>query len=65
MAVFMRESDDMIKMSFRSTGDTAVNELANEHFNGGGHKNASGGASFLSLDETIAKFKEVAPKYFA
>lgn len=64
MAVFMRESDDMIKMSFRSTGDTVVNELANEHFNGGGHKNASGGASFLSLDETIAKFKEVAPKYF-
>ena len=64
MAVFMRESDDMIKMSFRSTGDTEVNVLANEHFNGGGHKNASGGASFDSLDDTISKFKELAPKYF-
>tara|TARA_R110002072_G_scaffold301400_1_gene481027 strand:- start:25343 stop:26341 length:999 start_codon:yes stop_codon:yes gene_type:complete len=64
VAVFFRESGDMIKISFRSKGDVAVNGLAGDHFQGGGHKNASGGASFVGLDETIAKFKEVAPKYF-
>lgn len=64
MAVFMRESGDMIKISFRSKGETVVNVLANEHFDGGGHKYASGGASFVSLEETIEKFKSLAPKYF-
>ncbi|HIP32305.1 MAG TPA: bifunctional oligoribonuclease/PAP phosphatase NrnA [Crocinitomicaceae bacterium] len=63
-AVFFRESGDMVKISFRSKGDIAVNVLAGDHFNGGGHKNASGGASFVNLDETIKKFKEVAPNYF-
>jgi phosphoesterase RecJ-like protein len=63
-AAFFVEGDDIVKISFRSKGDIAVNVLSNENFNGGGHKNAAGGASYVSLDETIAKFKSLVPKYF-
>ena len=63
-AVFFRESGDMVKISFRSKGTLPVNTIANDHFNGGGHKNAAGGASFVSLEETIQNFKNEAPNYF-
>ncbi len=64
VAVFFREDKDMVKISFRSKGNIAVNTIANECFNGGGHKNAAGGSSFTSVEDAITKFKEVAPKYF-
>lgn len=57
-SIFMQESDDRIRMSFRSK-DIAVNTVASEHFNGGGHAKAAGGTSFASLDETVAKVKEI------
>lgn len=63
-AAFFVEGDDIVKISFRSKGDIAVNQLSADHFNGGGHKNAAGGASFVNLDETIAKFKSLVPNYF-
>ena len=63
-AAFFVEGEDIVKISFRSKGEIAVNELSAEHFNGGGHKNAAGGASFVSLDETITKFKSIVPNYF-
>lgn len=56
MAVFFAEKDGKVKISFRSKGEYVVNQLANDHFEGGGHAYASGGISFDSLDETIAKF---------
>jgi phosphoesterase RecJ-like protein len=56
MAVFFAEKDGKVKISFRSKGEYVVNQLANDHFEGGGHDYASGGISFVSLDETIAKF---------
>lgn len=56
MAVFFAEKDGKVKISFRSKGGYVVNQLANDHFEGGGHAYASGGISFVSLDETIAKF---------
>jgi phosphoesterase RecJ-like protein len=56
MAVFFAEKDGKVKISFRSKGEYVVNQLANVHFEGGGHAYASGGISFVSLDETIAKF---------
>jgi phosphoesterase RecJ-like protein len=46
-----------VKMSFRSVGDFSVNEFARTYFEGGGHKNAAGGQSTLSLEETLSKFK--------
>lgn len=63
-AVFFKESDGIIKISFRSKGqDNPVNELASTYFEGGGHANASGGKSNLSLEETIVKFKKVLPEF--
>lgn len=56
-----RESD--IKISFRSVGSFEVNKFAAKYFNGGGHKNASGGKSYKSLDDAINEFKELAKKY--
>lgn len=53
----------MVKMSFRSQGNFPCNELASKYFNGGGHLNAAGGSSHDTLEETVAKFKEVLPLY--
>ncbi len=64
VAAFVREMPHgEIRLSFRSKGEISVQELASQHFNGGGHKNASGGSSKLSLDETIQKLKDVIPQY--
>lgn len=63
-AAFFVEGNGIVKISFRSKGDIAVNILSSEQFDGGGHKNAAGGASYIGLDETIKKFKSLIPKYF-
>jgi phosphoesterase RecJ-like protein len=59
VAALFKEKDGKVKMSFRSVGDIAVNAFAEKHFSGGGHRNAAGGISDLSLDETVEKFKEL------
>ena len=51
------------KWSFRSKGDFDVNLFARKHFNGGGHKNASGGNSKDSLEDTVKKFKSILLDY--
>ena len=59
-AIFIENSDEnIIKISFRSQGDFDVNQFAREHFNGGGHINAAGGKSLLSLEETVRKFEDI------
>ena len=45
-------------------GDIDVNIFAQRYFNGGGHKNAAGGKSFVSMEETIKHF-EASVKQFA
>ena len=42
-----------IRISLRSRGDVDVNLFARRYFNGGGHKNAAGGKSYLTMEETI------------
>lgn len=64
VAVLLTEKDGKVKMSFRSMGSIVVNKFAGDHFEGGGHMNAAGGVSFLSLEETIEKLKALAPTYF-
>ncbi|MDH5397191.1 MAG: bifunctional oligoribonuclease/PAP phosphatase NrnA [Cyclobacteriaceae bacterium] len=64
LAALFSDSGDIIKISFRSTGDFSVNELARKYFNGGGHKNAAGGRSELPLEETINKFTNLLPECF-
>ena len=63
-SVFMREDIDKIKISFRSQGDRPVNELAHALFNGGGHKNAAGGESHLSLAATVKLFEDNYQQFF-
>ncbi|MDH5476367.1 MAG: bifunctional oligoribonuclease/PAP phosphatase NrnA [Cyclobacteriaceae bacterium] len=63
LAALFKESDDGIKMSFRSVNSFSVNELARTHFNGGGHKNAAGGKSEMSLEDTVHKFENLLKKY--
>lgn len=61
LAAFFRESkdSDYIRISFRSKGDVDVNYLARTYFNGGGHTNAAGGRSDLSLEATIERFERI------
>lgn len=62
-SVLFTEKEDYVKMSLRSKGEFCVNEFARDNFNGGGHKNAAGGESFLSLQKTIDKFVNLLPFY--
>lgn len=62
-AVFFVERDAEVKISFRSKGSFNVNLFARKHFNGGGHANAAGGVSDLTLDETVIKFISLLPDY--
>jgi len=61
-AIFI-ENDKNVKISFRSKGEFPTNKFAEEHFNGGGHKNASGGYSYSSLEDTLDNFRKLLPNY--
>jgi phosphoesterase RecJ-like protein len=62
--IFIEHKEEgIVKMSLRSTGNFSVNEFAKKHFNGGGHKNASGGRSELPLDETVSHFIRILQDY--
>lgn len=62
-SVIFIEAEDMVKMSFRSIGEFDVNQFARTNFDGGGHRNAAGGRSDLSLQKTIEKFVGLLPQY--
>ena len=65
LAVILIENkqEGIIKMSFRSKGDFDVNAFARKHFNGGGHINAAGGMSALSLEETKHELHQIILQY--
>ncbi|MCX6251755.1 MAG: bifunctional oligoribonuclease/PAP phosphatase NrnA [Bacteroidetes bacterium] len=63
LAALFMEREGVIKISFRSKGNFSVNELSRKHFNGGGHRNAAGAYSYISLQETIDKFVRLLPDY--
>ncbi len=58
-ATMITERGDEVKLSFRSKGDFDVSTFAREHFNGGGHFNASGGRSNQSFTDTVTNFKQI------
>lgn len=57
------KSEGIIKMSLRSKGAFSVNEFARNHYEGGGHTNAAGGRSTLSMKKTVAQFIETLAAY--
>lgn len=61
-AIFI-EKEDGIKISFRSVGKFSVNQFSRKHFGGGGHDNAAGGLSSLTIQQTIEKFVTLLDEY--
>ena len=62
-AIFIENKEEkIIKISFRSQGNFDVNQFARDHFQGGGHQNAAGGKSEVSMEETIDKFEDLVTK---
>lgn len=59
LAALFSEREDGIKISFRSSSEVAVNKFAASYFDGGGHKNAAGGKSTLSLKDTVERFEKL------
>lgn len=58
-STLITERGDEVRLSFRSKGDFDVSSFAREHFNGGGHFNASGGRSSESFTDTVTRFKKI------
>ena len=63
IAAFIHEQPTITKISLRSKGDFSVQEIAGQHFKGGGHKNAAGGYSYIGLRPTVRKFINLLPEY--
>ena len=63
VATFIRQQPTIVKLSLRSKGDFSVEEIAKKYFNGGGHRNASGGYLKKSLAATIDLIKSILPEY--
>jgi phosphoesterase RecJ-like protein len=57
-SVFLREETNLIKISLRSVGDFPCNKFAAAYFNGGGHKNASGGEFYGTLEDAVKVFED-------
>ena len=64
MSAIFIEHKDFIRVSLRSRGAVDVNLFAARYFEGGGHHNAAGGKSYVSMAETTARF-EAAVEEFA
>lgn len=63
-AIFKEDKQqNIVKISLRSKGKFDVNSMARTHFQGGGHLNAAGGRSDLSLEKTIEKFVHLLKNY--
>lgn len=62
-AAILIDRGEEIRLSFRSMGDFSVRDLVHTHFNGGGHRNAAGGRSKLSLADAEAKLLTILPDY--
>jgi len=57
LTAFFLETRECIKVSLRSQGDIDVNRMAQQFYNGGGHKNAAGGKHFGSMEQAVSIFK--------
>jgi phosphoesterase RecJ-like protein len=61
---FLREEQPgKINVSLRSVDDFPCNAVAAEFFNGGGHKNASGGEVYGTMEMAVERFKQALQRY--
>ncbi|MCF8227186.1 MAG: bifunctional oligoribonuclease/PAP phosphatase NrnA [Bacteroidales bacterium] len=63
VTALMIEKSDHVKLSLRSKGPFSVDRFAAEYFSGGGHINAAGGQSDISLQETTKRFEELIARH--
>lgn len=52
-----------VKISMRSKGDFSVEQICREYFNGGGHRNASGGFAKESVKQTREKLISILARF--
>lgn len=64
VCALFNETEQYIKISFRSKGKIDMNAFARQYFDGGGHVNAAGGKSTQSLKMTEEKFVELVKTLF-
>ena len=65
MSAMFIQTKHSIRVSLRSRGsDVDVNVFARRYFDGGGHRNAAGGKSYVSMDETLKNFHTYLKEYF-
>lgn len=57
--VFLMETDEGVKLSFRSKGERYVNSFAQKYFEGGGHQYAAGGFSKSGLEQTLQRLNSL------
>ena len=62
-AMFSEQQGGFIRVSLRSHGKVDVNTFARRYFNGGGHHNAAGGKSFMSMEDTITHYIKAVEEY--
>ncbi len=58
IGVILIEKEDHTKFSFRSANHVAIDGVARQYFNGGGHAHAAGGKLFMPLRDAVAYFLE-------
>lgn len=63
LSILLTERENLIRISFRSKGKLAVNHIATKYFDGGGHVNAAGGNSYVSMVETVSNIKKILPEF--
>ena len=63
LAALLNEKKDGIYISLRSVGDFSVNDMAKTYFNGGGHRNASGGILKTTLEEAVTNFSDIIKQF--
>ena len=65
LAVLFMEKDGSIKVSLRSKGEVSVNDIARKYYEGGGHHNAAGGTSNLSMADALNEFERILPEIWS
>lgn len=63
VAALFYDRGEEVKVSLRSKGKFSVNEIAAKYFNGGGHMNAAGATTHISLEDTVNVFLSLLPLY--
>ncbi|MEM0476371.1 MAG: DHHA1 domain-containing protein [Candidatus Aenigmatarchaeota archaeon] len=63
LVIVFKVFKDFIRLSFRSKGNIDVGYLAKKFFNGGGHKNSSGGILRMKIKEALPYVLKIAQKH--